>query len=231
MQETNSTIKTNVQFLSAKEAVAKIPDAARMMVGGFGLSGLPDYLLQAVIDYTDIDNFTIISNNITENSNAYELFMQNRIKKAIGTYFTTSREVVKAYREGRIEIELIPQGTFSEALRLGGAGIPAFYTPTSAGTELAKDKESRVFDGREYVLERSLRADVALIKAHKADKAGNLVYRKAGRNFNPMMAMAADLTIVEVDEVVEVGELDPEAIVTPFIFVDVVVNKGGTDCE
>ena len=223
---TVGSIKTNVEFLSAKDAVSKIPNKARMMVGGFGRSGIPEDLLEAMIDKTELDGLTIISNNISEGSNLHHLFMLGRIKKAIGTYYTTSKEVVKAYRENRIDIELLPQGTLSEALRLGGAGIPAFYTPTSAGTELAKHKESRMFNGREYVLEESLTAEVALIRAHKADRAGNLIYRKSARNFNPLMVMAADLTIVEVDEIVEMGELDPEEIVTPFIFVDVVVERG-----
>ncbi|WP_087972429.1 CoA transferase subunit A [Oceanobacillus rekensis] len=220
------SIITNVEFLCAEEAVSKIPNKARMMVGGFGRSGIPEYLLETMIETTEIDGLTIISNNISEGSNLHHLFMLGRIKKAIGTYYTTSKEVVKAYRENRIEIELLPQGTLSEALRLGGSGIPAFYTPTSAGTELAKNKESRMFNGREYVLEESLTAKVALVRAHKADRAGNLIYRKSARNFNPLMAMAADLTIVEVDEIVEMGELDPEQIVTPFIFVDVVVERG-----
>ncbi|MFD1848774.1 CoA transferase subunit A [Oceanobacillus bengalensis] len=219
-------IKTSVEFLTAEAAVSRIPDKSRMMVGGFGRTGTPEHLLQAVIDNTEIDGLTIISNNINETSNLHHLFMQGRIRKAIGSYYTTSKEVVKAYREGHMDIELIPQGTLSEALRLGGSGIPAFYTPTSAGTELAKDKESRVFNGREYVLEKSLTAEIALIKAHKADKAGNLIYRKSARNFNPLMAMAADLTIVEVEEIVELGELDPEEIITPFIFVDIVVERG-----
>lgn len=223
---TVGSIKTNVEFLSAKDAVLKIPNKARMMVGGFGRSGIPEDLLEAMIETTEIDGLTIISNNISEGSNLHHLFMLGRIKKAIGTYYTTSKEVVKAYRENRIDIELLPQGTLSEALRLGGSGIPAFYTPTSAGTELAKNKESRMFNGREYVLEESLTAEVALIRAHKADRAGNLIYRKSARNFNPLMVMAAELTIVEVDEIVEMGDLDPEEIVTPFIFVDVVVERG-----
>nr|WP_239094060.1 3-oxoacid CoA-transferase subunit A [Bacillus sp. B15-48] len=195
------------------------------MVGGFGVTGIPQYLLQALIDEGQIDSLTIISNNINRDTNLYPLFKQDRIKKAIGTYFTTNKEVVQAYREGRIDIELLPQGTFSEAIRLGGSGIPAFYTPTSAGTDLAKNKKTKMFNGREHVLEHSLFADVSLIKAYKADKAGNLVYRKTARNFNPIMAMAADLTIVEVEEIVEIGELDPESIVTPFAFVDIIVKK------
>lgn len=218
-------IKTGVQFLSAAEAIMQIPESATIFVGGFGITGFPQQLVQAVIERTELKDLTIISNNINPDTNLFTLFQQNRIKKAIGTYFTTSKEVVKAYREGRIEIELLPQGTFSEAIRLGGSGIPAFYTPTGAGTEIAKGKETRIFNGREYVLEHSLRGDVSLVKAYKADKAGNIVYRKSARNFNPLMAMAADLTIVEVDEIVEIGELDPESIVTPFAFVDIVVKR------
>ncbi|WP_286132313.1 CoA transferase subunit A [Bacillus sp. FJAT-27251] len=223
--ETGSTIKTNVQFLSAKEAIGKISSSATIMVGGFGVTGIPQYLLQALIDEGHISDLTVISNNINRDTNLYPLFKQGRIKKAIGTYFTTNKEVVQAYREGRIDIELLPQGTFSEAIRLGGSGIPAFYTPTSAGTELAINKETRTFKGRDHVLEHSLFADVSLIKAEKADKAGNLIYRKTARNFNPIMAMAADLTIVEVEEIVEIGELDPESIATPFAFVDIVVKR------
>ncbi|MCH6264162.1 CoA transferase subunit A [Neobacillus citreus] len=223
--ELENPIKTNVQFLSVDEAIKQIPKSATMLVGGFGATGVPEYLLQGVIDRRELQDLTIISNNITKETNLNVLFQQDRIKKAIGSYFTTNKEVVQAYREGRIEIELLPQGTFSEAIRLGGSGVPAFYTPTAAGTELAIGKETRTFKGREYVLEQTLFADVALIKAYKADKAGNLIYRKSARNFNPIMAMAADLTIVEVGEIVEIGELDPESIVTPFAFVDIVVKR------
>lgn len=220
-------VKTNVQFLSAVEAIRKVPESATIMVGGFGITGIPQYLLQILVDKSEVRNLTIISNNINTDTNLYPLFKQNRISKAIGTYFTTNKELVKAHRKGQIDVELLPQGTFSEAIRLGGSGIPAFYTPTSVGTELAKNKETRFFNGREHVLEESLHADVSLIKAYKADKAGNLIYRKTARNFNPVMAMAADLTIVEVEEVVEIGELDPEAIVTPFPFVDIIVTREG----
>ena len=221
----DSSLKTNVQFLSAESAIKQIPETASIMVGGFGITGVPQYLLQAVIDRKDLRNLTVISNNINKDTNLNILFEQNRIKKAIGTYFTTNKEVVQAYREGRMEIELLPQGTFSEAIRLGGSGIPAFYTPTSAGTELAKGKEIRDFNGREHVLEHTIFADVSIIKASKADKAGNLIYSKSARNFNPLMAMAADLTIVEVEQIVEIGELDPESIVTPFAFVDIIVKR------
>ncbi|MGX9134758.1 CoA transferase subunit A [Rummeliibacillus sp. JY-2-4R] len=221
---TNSTIQTNVQFLSLQQAMEKVPNHSKILVGGFGATGIPEYLLQGLIDQ-GVGDLTIISNNIKDTSNLHKLFMLNRIRKVVGSYYTTSKEVVKAYREGRIEVELLPQGTFSEAIRLGGAGIPAFFTPTAVGTDLAKGKEVRHINGVDAVLEHSITADIALIKAYKADKAGNLIYRKTARNFNPLMAMAADLTIVEVEEVVEIGELDPESITTPFIFVDIIVNK------
>ena len=206
----------------------RVPDQSKILVGGFGATGTPEYLLQGLIDQ-EVGDLTIISNNIKDTSNLHKLFMLKRIRKVVGSYYTTSKEVVKAYREGRLEVELLPQGTFSEAIRLGGAGIPAFFTPTAVGTDLAKGKEVRHINGVDAVLEHSITADIALIKAYKADKAGNLIYRKTARNFNPLMAMAADLTIVEVEEVVEIGELDPELIVTPFIFVDIIVNKKEED--
>lgn len=225
MNDTMEQIETNVRFLNAEEAVKQIPDAATIMVGGFGFPGMPRYLSKALINKTDLQNLTLIMNSLGSVSVLNDLFVQNRIKKVIGSFFSTNKELVKAYREGSVEIELLPQGTFTEAIRLGGAGIPAFYTPTAAGTDLAKGKETRVFNGREHVLEQSLTADVAIIRAHKADKAGNLVYKNTAQNFNPLMATAAKLTIVEVDEIVEIGELDPNSIVTPFIFVDVVVKR------
>ncbi|GAX90153.1 CoA transferase subunit A [Effusibacillus lacus] len=215
------------RFMTAREAVALIQNGSTIMVGGFGLSGQPLTLVEALLE-TDVRDLTVISNNVGQPGQGLgKLLLAGRLKKAIGTYFTSNPDVSRHKREGKLEVELLPQGTFSEAIRLGGSGIAAFYTPTAAGTLLAEGKETKVFDGREYVLERSLRADVALIKAYKADRYGNLIYYKTARNFNPVMAMAADLTIAEVDEVVEIGELDPEAIVTPHLFVDVVVCKGG----
>lgn len=213
------------RIMTAKEAVSLVPTGATIMVGGFGLSGQPLSLVNALLQM-DVSDFTVISNNIGQPGQGLgKLLLADRIKKAVGTYFTSNPDVSRYKREGKLEVELLPQGTFSEAIRLGGSGIPAFYTPTAVGTLLAEGKETKVFDGREYVLEKSLRADVALIKAYKADRYGNLVYYKTARNFNPMMAMAADLTIAEVDEVVEIGELNPEAIITPHVFVDVVVKK------
>lgn len=225
MTDTTVQVNTNVQFLTAEEAVNYIPKEATMMVGGFGFPGMPRHLSRALINRTELRDLTLIMNSLGSVSILNDLFIQNRIKKVIGSFFSTNKELVQAYREGRVEIDLLPQGTLSEAIRLGGAGIPAFYTPTAAGTELAKGKESRVFNGREHVLEQSLTADVAIIRAYKADKAGNLIYRKTAQNFNPLMATAAKLTIVEVDEIVEIGELDPDMIVTPFVFVDIVVKR------
>jgi 3-oxoacid CoA-transferase subunit A len=212
------------KFETAREAVRRIRSGATVMVGGFGLSGVPLKLVDAVLEMP-IDDLTVISNNIgTPGGGLGKWLRAGKIKKVIGSYFTTNPEVGQAYLDGKIEVQLVPQGTFSEAIRAGGSGIAAFYTPTAAGTALAAGKEVREFDGKLYVLERALRADVALIKAHKADELGNLVYYKTARNFNPLMAMAADLTIAEVDEVVPAGALDPECIVTPHVFVDIVVT-------
>jgi 3-oxoacid CoA-transferase A subunit len=218
-----------VKFLTANEAVSFITDGCSVMVGGFGLSGQPLYLVDALLQ-TQVRDLTVISNNVGQQGQGIgKLLQDNRIKKAVGTYFTSNPDVSRYKREGKLEVELIPQGTFSEAIRLGGSGVRAFYTRTAAGTLLAENKETKLFDGVEYVLEESICADIALIKAHKADRQGNLTYYKTARNFNPIMAMAAALTIVEVDEIVDTGELDPEAIVTPHIFVDIVVTREAHD--
>lgn len=206
------------------EAVRRIRPGAIVMVGGFGHSGVPMKLVDALLD-TPVGDLTVISNNIGRPGEGLGKWLRaGKIKKVIGTYFTTNPEVAEAYLEGKIEVELLPQGTFSEAIRAGGSGIAAFYTPTAADTELARGKEVRQINGQLCVLERALRADVALIKAYKADELGNLVYYKTARNFNPIMAMAADLTIAEVDEIVPAGALDPECIVTPHVFVDILVK-------
>lgn len=225
MNDTIEQIQTKVQFLTADEAIGKIPEGSSIMVGGFGFPGMPRHLSRALVRREELRDLTLITNSLGSVSILNDLFEQNRIKKVVGSFFSTNKELVKANREGSVEIELLPQGTFTEAIRLGGAGIPAFFTPTAAGTDLARGKETRTYNGREHVLEQSLTADVAIIRAHKADKAGNLVYKKTTQNFNPAMATAAKLTIVEVDEIVEIGELDPDKIVTPFIFVDIVVKR------
>lgn len=225
MNDTIEQIQTKVQFLTADEAIRKIPEGSSIMVGGFGFPGMPRHLSRALVRREELRDLTLITNSLGSVSILNDLFEQNRIKKVVGSFFSTNKELVKANREGSVEIELLPQGTFTEAIRLGGAGIPAFFTPTAAGTDLARGKETRTYNGREHVLEQSLTADVAIIRAYKADKAGNLVYKKTAQNFNPAMATAAKLTIVEVDEIVEIGELDPDKIVTPFIFVDIVVKR------
>ncbi|MCH6264742.1 MULTISPECIES: CoA transferase subunit A [Neobacillus] len=225
MNDTIEQIQTKVKFLTADEAIGEIPEGSSIMVGGFGFPGMPRHLSRALVRREELRDLTLITNSLGSVSILNDLFEQNRIKKVVGSFFSTNKELVKANREGSVEIELLPQGTFTEAIRLGGAGIPAFFTPTAAGTDLARGKETRTYNGREHVLEQSLTADVAIIRAHKADKAGNLVYKKTAQNFNPAMATAAKLTIVEVDEIVEIGELDPDKIVTPFIFVDIVVKR------
>lgn len=207
-------------YISAKEAVSVIQDGNRIMVGGFGLVGCPLSLIQELLN-TSVKDLTIISNNLGEPGKGLgRLLLEKRVSKAIGSFFTSNPDVVKAYQAKEIEIELIPQGTLSEAIRAGGAGIGGIYVLAGVGTELELGKETKVIHGKTYLFEPSLRADVALIKAHKADKLGNLIYRKSARNFNPNMATAAEVVIAEVDEIVEVGELSPEEIVTPHLFVD-----------
>jgi len=215
-------------YSSAESAVADIPDGATVMVGGFGVTGVPFTLIRALA-CNGSKNLTIISNSGGGRLPDIDLsiVMKNgQVKKLITTYpvytdrFTAFEE---RYLKGEMEMEMVPQGTFAERIRAGGAGIPAFYTPTGAGTQLAEGKETRIFNGRPHVLEHALHADFALIKAHIADNMGNLVYHRAARNFNPVMATAADITIAEVTEIVEVGQLDPEIVVTPAIYVSRVV--------
>lgn len=214
-----------IKETSAEEVIKQIKSGNTLMVGGFGLIGSPLTLIDELIDY-DVTDLTIISNNVGEEGEGLGLLLrQGKIKKAIGSYFTSNREAVKYYNEGKLEIGLLPQGTMSEAIRAGGAGIGGFYTKTAVGTELAKGKDTREIDGETYLFEKALRADVALIRAHKADTEGNLTYYKTARNFNPNMATAAKYVIVEVDEIVKKGELSPEEIVTPHLFVDAIVTS------
>lgn len=206
------------------EALKPVKDGDVILVGGFGLVGSPLTLIEGLTEM-DVKDLTIVSNNLGESGKGLgKLLNQKKIRKGIGSYFTSNRDVGEAYKRGEIELELNPQGTLAERLRAGGAGIPAFYTSTSHGTELARGKEEREFNGRKYVMETGLRGNVALIRAYKADTLGNLVYYKTARNFNPMMAAAADYVVAEVDEIVEVGELDPECIITPHLYVDAVVK-------
>lgn len=205
-------------------AIQRIKDGDTILVGGFGLSGTPLTLINALVEMSEAKDLTTVSNNCGyPNEGLGRLLVADRLKRVVGSFFTPNPDVARYKAEGKLEVTILPQGTLAEAIRAAGAGIPAFYTPTSVGTDLAAGKETREFDGRQYVLERAIRGNVALIKAHKADEYGNLTYRKTARNFNPQMATAADLVIAEVDEIVPVGELRPEEIVTPHLFVDLLV--------
>ena len=208
------------------EAVADIRDGATVLIGGFGLAGQPATLIDALIAQGAKD-LTIVSNNAGNGETGLaQLIKQRRVKKILCSFprQTDSYVFDAAFRAGEIELEVIPQGNLAERLRAAGAGIGAFYTPTGYGTLIAEGKETRAIDGRNYVLEYPIRGDVALVKAMRGDRWGNLVYRKTARNFGPVMATAAKMTIVEVEEIVELGALDPEAIVTPGIFVDRLVE-------
>ena len=204
---------------NAMEAIHDTEDGATIMVGGFGLCGIPENLIAALRE-KGVKNLTVISNNAGVDDFGLGLLLQTRqIKKMISTYVGENQEFERQCLSGELEVELVPQGTFAERIRAGGAGIAAFFTPTGVGTLVAEGKEKRIFDGREYIMERALTADFAFVKAFRGDGAGNLVYRKTARNFNPMMATAARITIAEVEELVSTGSIDPDHIHTPGIFV------------
>ena len=218
-------METSEKVCSIQEAVARIRSGDRIMVGSFGNSGYPEELVEAVAA-SPLRELTIISNDMGSPGVGLGKFLTNgQVKALIGNYYNWNPEVAAAYNRGEIQVTLVPQGTFAEAIRAAGVGIPAFITSTGAGTEHARGKETHEFEGRTYVMERAIHADVALVRAHKADTLGNLVYYKTARNFNPLMAMAARFTIAEVDEIVPAGALDPECVVTPHIFVDRIVKK------
>lgn len=209
----------NKVVATAEEAIQDVLDGATIMVGGFGLCGIPENLIRALVK-KGVKNLTTISNNAGVDGFGMGLLLSaGQIRKHIGTYVGENKLLEKMILEGKIELELVPQGTFSERMRAAGAGIPAFYTPTGVGTLVAENKETREFDGRTYLMERALTADFAFVKAWKGDKWGNLVYRKTARNFNPMMATAAKVTVAEVEHLVEPGELDPDTVHTPSVFV------------
>ena len=217
----------NKVVTSAAAAVADIPDGARIMVGGFGVCGVPEDLVRA-LHARGSRQLTIISNNAgVGGSGVGRLLAAKQIARLIGTYVGDNEEFERQVRDGGLEAELIPQGTFAERMRAAGAGLGGFFTPTGAGTVVAEGKERRTIDGREFLLELPLHADFALVKAFRGDRLGNLVYRKTARNFNPVMAMAAAVTIAEVEELAEPGGIDPEAVVTPGIFVNRVVQGSG----
>ncbi|MSO35253.1 MAG: CoA transferase subunit A [Acidobacteria bacterium] len=209
----------NKVLATADEAVAAIPDGASIMIGGFGLCGIPEHLI-AALHRRGTKDLTIISNNAgIDDYGVGPLLKSRQVRKMIATYVGENKEFERQFLQKEIEVELVPQGTFSERMRAAGAGIGGFFTPTGAGTLIAEGKESRVIDGRTYILEAPLAADFAFVKAWKGDRVGNLVYRKTARNFNPVMATAARHTIAEVEHLVEAGTLEPDGIHTPGIFI------------
>ncbi|MEI3613073.1 CoA transferase subunit A [Pseudogracilibacillus sp. SO30301A] len=213
-------------FSNFYEAVDSIKDGMTIMVGGFGIVGIPENLIKAIYE-KDVKDLTVISNNCGIDDWGLGLLLKNKqIKKMISSYVGENKEFERQVLNGDLEVMLVPQGSLAEKIRAGGAGIPAFFTPTGVGTLIAEGKETKTFNEKEYLLEESLVADFSLIRAWKADKHGNLVFRKTARNFNPMMAAAGKVTIAEVEEIVEVGELDPDEIHTPGIYVQgIIIGK------
>src|SRR5215831_15409752 len=209
----------NKVVTGAAEAVARIPDGATIMMGGFGLCGIPENLI-AALHARGTKNLTVVSNNAGVDDFGIGVLLRARqVRKMISTYVGENKEFERQFLAKELDVELVPQGTFAERIRAGGAGIGGFFTPTGYGTLVAEGKETRTIDGKPYVLERPLHADFAFVKAWKGDRHGNLVYRRTARNFNPVMATAAATTIVEVEHLVECGEIDPDHVVTPGIFV------------
>jgi 3-oxoacid CoA-transferase subunit A len=204
-------------------AVALVPDGATILMGGFGLCGIPENLIEA-LHARGTKNLTVISNNAGVDDFGIGVLLKSRqVRKMIATYVGENKEFERQYLTGELEVELVPQGTFSERIRAAGAGIGGFFTPTAFGTIVAEGKETRVIDGKPYVLERPLGADFAFVRAWKGDRIGNLVYRRTARNFNPVMATAARVTIAEVEHLVEPGDIDPDHVITPGIFVQHIV--------
>ena len=217
-----------VPQITAAEAAAMVKDGAVLLGGGFGMTGNPVHLLHALAE-TNTKDLTFIGNNVGEaNLGGGRLLNNGQLKRMIGSFFTSNKEAVAAAQSGKVAYELLPQGTLAEAIRAGGAGIGGFYTPTSAGTLIAEGKETKIIDGKTYVFEKAIKADVAFIRAWKADTAGNLTYRMTEQNFNTAMAMAADLVIVEAEYIVPVGELDPNRIHTQGCFIDYLVQAHTT---
>lgn len=214
----------NKVYSSAKDALQDVvQDGQTLAVGGFGLCGIPESLITA-LKQTGVKNLTCISNNAGVDGFGLGLLLESKqIKKMIASYVGENKEFERQFLSGELEVELTPQGTLAEKLRAGGAGIPAFFTATGVGTLIAEGKEEREFNGKPYILENSLTADIALVKAYKADTAGNLIFRKTAQNFNPVCAMAAKVCIVEVEEIVEIGALDPDQIHLPGIYVNRIV--------
>ena len=223
----NKILKTTTK------AVADIFDGAIIMIGGFGEAGSPIELIHALIDQ-GAKNLTVVSNNTGSGHVGLAALIENkRVSKMICSFPRTANSTVfpELYKNGEIELELVPQGTLAERIRAGGAGIPAFYTPASVNTPLAEGKELRIFDGQTYVMEYGIRADFSLVKCKAADRYGNLIYNKTARNFSPIMCTAAEVTIVQAKNIVELGDLDPECVVTPGVFVKRVVEVSNPDEE
>lgn len=209
---------------SVAEALDGIQDGATIMAGGFGLVGIPENLILGLRE-RGVKRLTVISNNCGVDDWGLGLLLENRqIKKMIASYVGENKEFERQYLSGELEVELVPQGTLAERIRAGGAGIPAFYTPAGVGTPIAEGRETRIFDGKEYLLETGLKADFSLVKAWRGDGFGNLVYRCTAQNFNPMMASAGRVTIAEVEELVEVGSIDPAQVHTPSVYVQRIVQ-------
>jgi len=206
-------------YMSGYDAVSDIADGSTLMVGGFGLVGIPEQMILGLVE-SEVKNLTIISNNCGVDDWGLGLLLKNhQIKKMIGSYVGENKEFERQVLSGELEVELIPQGTLAERIRAGGAGIPAFYTPAGVGTKVAEGKETRIFHGKEYVLEHALYADYSLIRAYQADEGGNLVYNKTARNFNPMIAAAGKITLAEVENIVATGKLNADQVHTPGIYV------------
>jgi 3-oxoacid CoA-transferase A subunit len=213
------------KVISVAEAAALVVQGSTVMVGGFGLVGSPLTLIEALLSSENATDLTTISNNVGEPGKGLgRLLLEGKIRRAIGSYFTSNPDVMERHRSGELETTLMPQGTLAEAIRAAGAGLGGFYTKTGVGSDLAEGREVREIDGELYLFEKPLRADIALIRAHQADTLGNLTYYKTARNFNPDMATAADVVVAEVDEIVEAGIMDPERVVTPHPYVDYLVR-------
>lgn len=219
----------NKVYSDFDKAVEDVFDGATIIAGGFGLCGIPEKLI-AALQKKNVKDLTVVSNNCGVDDYGLGLLLANRqIKKMIASYVGENKTFEQQFLSGELEVELTPQGTLAEKLRAGGAGIPGFYTATGVGTQTAEGKEIKEFDGKAYILEKAITGDFALVKAWKADKSGNLVFRKTARNFNPLAAMAAKVTIVEVEELVEIGELDPDHIHLPGVYIQRILV--GTDYE
>ncbi|MBQ0140134.1 MAG: CoA transferase subunit A [Kurthia sp.] len=215
----------NKVFESFDKAVEDIKDGATLLVGGFGLCGIPDHLI-AAIQTKNTKDLTVVSNNCGVDDFGLGLLLKNsQIKKMIASYVGENKTFEQQFLSGELDVELTPQGTLAERLRAGGAGIPGFYTATGVGTLVAEGKETKEFDGKTYILEKAIQGDFALVKAWKADPSGNLLFRKTSRNFNPLVATAGKITIVEVEELVEIGELDPDEIHLPGVYVQRIIHS------